>query len=147
MGVSTRSSWTWPGSSSERDHGFHPLRVRRVIAETSEAVSLVLDVPAELEAAFAYRAGQFLTFRLTIDGRQVLRSYSMSSSPEVDDELQVTVKRVAGGVVSNWIADTLAAGDTLDSTRPAGHFCLGAGDGDAARVTPAAAASRRSSRC
>ena len=63
----------------------------------AEAVSLVLDVPADLAAAFAYRAGQFLTFRLTIDGRRVLRSYSMSSSPEVDGELQVTVKRVAGG--------------------------------------------------
>ena len=37
----------------------------------------------------------------------------------------MTVKRVAGGVVSNWIADSLAEGDTLESTRPAGHFCLG----------------------
>jgi ferredoxin-NADP reductase len=117
-------------AASGPDHGFHPLRIRRVIAETSEAVSLVLDVPAELAAAFAYRAGQFLTFRLTIDGRRVLRSYSMSSSPEVDAELQVTVKRVAGGLVSNWIADSLTAGDTIESTRPAGVFCLGAKAGD-----------------
>ena len=48
----------------------------------------MLDVPAELETAFTYQAGQFLTFRLTVDGRQLLRSYSMSSSPEVDDELR-----------------------------------------------------------
>jgi ferredoxin-NADP reductase len=115
---------------SGHDHGFHPLRIRRVVTETSEAVSLVLDVPPELAGAFAYRAGQFLTFRVTIDGRRVLRSYSMSSSPEVDAELQVTVKRVAGGLVSNWIADSLAAGDALESTRPAGVFCLGARTGD-----------------
>jgi 3-ketosteroid 9alpha-monooxygenase subunit B len=127
MGVSTRSE---PRRSGSRDHGFHALRVRRVVAETPEAVSVVLDVPAELQDAFGYDAGQFLTFRLTVDGRQHLRSYSMSSSPEVDDELAVTVKRVAGGVVSNWIADALSAGDTLESTCPAGVFCLGPGSAD-----------------
>src|SRR5690349_13774672 len=105
-------------------HGFHELRVQRVAAETSDAVSVVLDIPAELKAAFAYRAGQFVTFRLTIDGKQVLRSYSMSSSPDVDGEFQVTIKRVAGGLVSNWIADEVAAGVTLETTRPAGVFCL-----------------------
>jgi ferredoxin-NADP reductase len=123
MGVSS-------AGASGPNHGFHPIRVRRVVAETSEAVSLVLDVPADLAAAFAYRAGQFVTFRLLIDGRPVLRSYSMSSSPEVDDELQVTVKRVPGGVVSNWIVDTLASGDVVETTRPAGVFCLRPGDGD-----------------
>ena len=126
MGVS-------PAAVSGNDpghHGFHPLSIRRVIPETTDAVSLVLDVPADLAPAFAYRAGQFLTFRLAIGERRVLRSYSMSSSPEVDDELQVTVKRVAGGLVSNWIADALAAGDTLESTRPAGVFCLGERTGD-----------------
>ena len=64
---------------------------------------------------------------MSIDGGRHLRSYSMSSSPEVDGELEVTVKRVAGGMVSNWIADALSAGDTLESTRPAGVFCLGPG--------------------
>jgi 3-ketosteroid 9alpha-monooxygenase subunit B len=127
MGVSIRSE---PRRSGSRDHGFHALRVRRVVSETAEAVSVVLDVPADLQEAFRYDAGQFLTFRLIIDGRQHLRSYSMSSSPEVDDELAVTVKRVAGGVVSNWIADMLGTGDPLESTRPAGVFCLGPGSGD-----------------
>jgi ferredoxin-NADP reductase len=126
MGVSTPAA----SGNDAGQHGFHPLRIRRIVAETTEAVSLVLDVPADLAAAFAYRAGQFLTFRLTIAGRRVLRSYSMSSSPEVDGELQVTVKRVAAGLVSNWIADSLAAGDTLESTRPAGVFCLGGTTGD-----------------
>lgn len=109
---------------SERDHGFHPLRVTRVIAETEDAISLALDVPPDLAEAFAYRAGQFITFRLAIDGGQQLRSYSMSSAPEVDEELRVTVKRVDGGVVSTWLTRTLTPGDTLEATRPAGVFTL-----------------------
>jgi ferredoxin-NADP reductase len=114
-----------------RDHGFHPLPVRRIVRETSDAVSVVLDVPAELRDAFGYQAGQFLTFRITIAGQPLLRSYSMSSSPEADSELQVTVKRVAGGAVSNWIVDRLEPGAVIESTCPAGSFLLGNdGDGD-----------------
>jgi 3-ketosteroid 9alpha-monooxygenase subunit B len=113
-----------------RDHGFHPLRIERVVPETADACSLVLDVPPELAATFAYDAGQFCTFRAWIDGEPHLRCYSMSSSPAVDDELQVTVKRVPGGVVSNWMNDVLAAGDEIEVTPPAGVFRLGAGDAD-----------------
>jgi 3-ketosteroid 9alpha-monooxygenase subunit B len=113
-----------------RDHGFHPLRVARVVAETAESASFVLDVPDELRDAYAYEAGQFLTFRVPVEGEHHLRSYSMSSSPAVDDELQVTVKRVPGGVVSNAMIDTLGPGDRVEATRPAGVFCLGPGDGD-----------------
>ena len=113
-----------------RDHGFHPLRVARVVPETAESASFVLDVPDELRDAYAYEAGQFLTFRVTVDGQQHLRSYSMSSAPAVDAELQVTVKRVPGGLVSNAMMDTLGPGDVVETTRPAGVFCLGPGDGD-----------------
>ena len=112
------------------DHGYHPLRVRAVRAETADAVSLVLDVPEPLRDAYRYAAGQFLTFRVTVGGQQALRSYSMSSSPDVDVELCVTVKRVPGGLVSNWLNDGVSAGDVLEATRPAGVFCLGPGDGD-----------------
>jgi ferredoxin-NADP reductase len=108
-----------------RDHAFHPLRVARVIGETADASSFVLEVPPELEPAFAYRGGQFVTHRLWIDGQSYLRSYSMSSSPDVDEEFQVTVKRVAGGVVSNWMIDNIGPGDVIETTCPAGVFCLG----------------------
>src|SRR5437660_374071 len=124
-----------PGSAAQvqavgRDHAFHPLRIARVVHETDDATSFVLDVPPELKDAFAYRAGQFVTHRVRIDGQAHLRCYSMSSSPEVDDEFQVTVKRVAGGIVSNWMLDTLREGDELDTTCPAGVFCLPPGDSD-----------------
>jgi len=107
-----------------RDHKFHPLRIARVIQETADANSFVLDVPPELRDAFAYRAGQFCTFRVRIDGQPHLRCYSMSSSPDVGDEMKVTVKRVPGGAVSNWMIDNLSEGDVVDTTCPAGVFCL-----------------------
>jgi 3-ketosteroid 9alpha-monooxygenase subunit B len=113
-----------------RDHRFHPLRVGRVVRETAETSSFVLEVPRALQGAFAYRAGQFCTFRTSVDGRSLLRCYSMSSSPDAGDEFAVTVKRVPGGAVSNWMIDTLGAGDLVETTCPAGVFCLGPGEGD-----------------
>lgn len=115
---------------ARRDHGFHALRVRRVVPETAEAASFVLDVPDHLRDEFAYRAGQFLTFRVQVDGDVHHRCYSMSSAPEVDAELQVTVKRVPGGLVSNHLVDAVAAGDAVEVSTPAGVFCLAPGDGD-----------------
>jgi 3-ketosteroid 9alpha-monooxygenase subunit B len=116
--------------SAAPDHGFHKLRVKRVVRETADASSFVLDVPADLRGAFAYEAGQFCTFRATVSGEEHLRCYSMSSSPAVDDEVQVTVKRVPGGTVSNWMNDELSAGDAIDVTRPAGVFRLGEAERD-----------------
>jgi ferredoxin-NADP reductase len=106
------------------DHGFHPVRVARVVEETAEASSFVLDVPD----GFTYEAGQFVTVRAEIDGEAHLRCYSMASAPGVDDSFFVTVKRVPGGLVSNWLLDDVGEGSTVDVTRPAGVFCLGAAD-------------------
>lgn len=111
-----------------RRHGYHPLRVRDVVPETSDTRSYVLDVPDDVADLFAYRAGQFCTFRVTIDGEQLLRCYSMSSAPETDPALTVTVKRVPGGAVSNWLLDNVTEGDVLEATRPAGVFTVPDGD-------------------
>lgn len=106
-----------------RQHGYHLLRIARVVTETHDANSFVLDVPDELAELFRYRPGQFCTFRVHIDGDEQLRSYSMSSAPETDRDLTVTVKRVTGGLVSNWFLDNLAEGDLIEATKPAGVFC------------------------
>jgi 3-ketosteroid 9alpha-monooxygenase subunit B len=123
------------------DHGFHSVRVGRIIAETPDAVSIALEVPPELEGTFRYRAGQFVTFRLTIDGQQQLRSYSMSSSPDVDGDFLVTVKRVPGGVVSTWLTETLAPGGSIETTRPAGVFTLRGDRSDDSEIVAFAAGS------
>ncbi|MGZ7012852.1 MAG: 2Fe-2S iron-sulfur cluster-binding protein, partial [Acidimicrobiales bacterium] len=111
-----------------RDHGYHRLRVKEIIQETADTRSFVLDVPAELQEAFRYQAGQFCTFRVHIDGDEQLRCYSMSSAPETDGDLTVTVKRVPGGLVSNWLHDHVSEGDELEVTRPAGVFCVREGE-------------------
>ena len=112
------------------DHGFHLLRVAEVVRETAEASSFVLDVPTDLRTTFAYQSGQFCTFRVHVGGESHLRCYSMSSSPAVDTDLRVTVKRTPDGVVSNWMNDNLAPGDLIEVTRPAGVFTLGDAGGD-----------------
>lgn len=111
-----------------REHDHHPLTVAAVVDETSDARSFVLDVPPALAACFAYRAGQFCTFRAEIDGEPVVRCYSMSSSPDAGEPLTVTVKRVPGGAMSNWMNDTLRPGDTIDVLPPAGLFVLRASE-------------------
>jgi 3-ketosteroid 9alpha-monooxygenase subunit B len=106
-----------------RDHGYHSLRIARVVGETHDASSFVLEVPGQLAETFRYRPGQFCTFRVRIDGDEQLRSYSMSSAPTTDRDLTVTVKRVEGGLVSNWFLDHLGEGDLIEVTKPAGVFC------------------------
>jgi 3-ketosteroid 9alpha-monooxygenase subunit B len=113
-----------------RDHGFHMVRVREVVRETDDASSFVLGVPPDLIDGYSYRPGQFLTFRCWIDGEPHLRCYSMSSSPDIDDQLQVTVKRVTGGIVSNWMIDGLGPGDEIETTLPSGVFGSRVNDGD-----------------
>lgn len=95
--------------------------VTRVVAESADARTFVL---APHDGPISYRAGQFCTFRVTVDGTERFRSYSMSSAPETDSELMTTVKRVPGGAVSNWLLDTLTEGDEVEMSEAAGRFCL-----------------------
>ena len=107
---------------------YHQLRIARIIQETPDARSFVLDVPADLAAKFQYRAGQFLTFRVAHGDGVFNRCYSLSSAPGIDGQPKVTVKRVDGGKGSNWFHDSLKEGGTLDVLPPAGRFVLGDGD-------------------
>ncbi len=106
-----------------REHGYHALRVKDVVQESDDTRSFVLDVPDELGDVFRYRPGQFCTFRVRVGDSELMRCYSMSSAPTTDPDLTVTVKRVAGGAVSNWLNDHVSAGDVLEVTKPAGVFC------------------------
>jgi 3-ketosteroid 9alpha-monooxygenase subunit B len=106
------------------EHEYHCLTVADVVEETADTRSFVLEIPAALEETFTYAAGQFCTFRATIDGESVVRCYSMSSSPDIPDPFMTTVKRVAGGRMSNWMNDTLARGDPIEVLRPSGLFVL-----------------------
>ncbi|QFU92505.1 ferredoxin--NADP reductase [Amycolatopsis sp. YIM 10] len=98
------------------------LKVVSVVRETRDAVSVVLDVPADSAAAFRYRPGQFLTVRVPApSGRWVARCYSLSGAPE-DGPLTITVKRVADGIASSWICEELEPGHEIEVLPPAGNF-------------------------
>jgi 3-ketosteroid 9alpha-monooxygenase subunit B len=112
----------------QREHDCHPLKVADVIEETADTRSFVIEIPATLAQRFAYAAGQFCTFRAAIGGEPIVRCYSMSSSPDTGDPFTVTVKRVPGGKMSNWMNDTLAPGDAIDVMPPAGLFVLRAAE-------------------
>jgi 3-ketosteroid 9alpha-monooxygenase subunit B len=104
-----------------KPHLFHRATVSRIIKETADARTYVL---APDETPFPYKAGQFCTFKVHVDGEDLYRSYSMSTAPETDAEMATTVKRVPGGKVSNWMLDNLVEGDEVTLTRAAGTFCL-----------------------
>jgi len=103
---------------------WHELRVARVIEETPDARSFVLDVPAALRERFAYQAGQYLTFEVPHAEGPLLRCYSLASSPERDEPHKVTVKRVEGGRGSGWFHDEVREGHMLRVMTPLGRFVL-----------------------
>jgi ring-1,2-phenylacetyl-CoA epoxidase subunit PaaE len=100
---------------------FHSLRVREIVPETAEANSIRFEIPPELRDAFAFTAGQHLTLRAMIDGEDVRRNYSLCTTP-ADGDWMVTVKRIGGGLFSNWVGDRLKAGDTIEVMVPHGSF-------------------------
>jgi ring-1,2-phenylacetyl-CoA epoxidase subunit PaaE len=100
---------------------FHALRVADVVAETAEANSIRFAVPPDLRETFAFKAGQHLTLKADIGGEEVRRNYSLCTAPD-DQDWMVTVKRIAGGLFSNWVSDHLKPGDTLDVLPPHGSF-------------------------
>jgi len=103
---------------------YYSLTVSEVVRETHDSCSVSLAIPAGLEQTFAYRAGQFLTFRMTVAGQRLVRCYSLASSPVTDPVHKVTVKRVDDGRVSNHVNEEIAVGATLEVMKPAGVFCL-----------------------
>ncbi len=96
------------------------LKVKEVVKETPDAVTISFKQP--LFKKVKYKSGQFLTLVLNIDGKSVSRSYSMSSTPTLDSLVSITVKRVEGGLVSNYLNTQVKPGDTIKVMEPVGNF-------------------------
>jgi ferredoxin-NADP reductase/anaerobic selenocysteine-containing dehydrogenase len=109
----------WDGENSS-------LYVTDIIAETHDVFTFRFQ--GDPLCRFEYKAGQYCTFVLNIDGKRVLRSYTISSTPTRPFVLEVTVKRVPGGLVSNWLPDNLKIGDPVQIAGPKGKFCLEPGN-------------------
>jgi ring-1,2-phenylacetyl-CoA epoxidase subunit PaaE len=100
---------------------FHELKVKKLIRQTSDAVSVYFDIPANLNSTFDYKAGQFITLRLDVNGEDIRRAYSLFTSPS-DSEFAVMVKEVSGGKLSPFINSKLQTGDFIKVMPPTGKF-------------------------
>ncbi len=98
----------------------YTLKVQEVKKESEDTVTLCFKQPGLKK--IKYLAGQYLTLQFRINGRRYIRPYSFSSTPLVDATLDVTVKRVAGGIVSNYINDNIKANDVIEVQEPLGDF-------------------------
>lgn len=95
-------------------------RIADILLETADTKTFRLV--GEKPTLFTFKPGQFVTLNLNIDGKEVKRSYSISSSPSRPHALDLTIKRVPGGLVSNWMCDKLVLGDKLGVRGPSGKF-------------------------
>jgi ring-1,2-phenylacetyl-CoA epoxidase subunit PaaE len=102
---------------------FHPLKVASVARNTRDAVVVSFELPPELEPAFAFRPGQYLTLRTHIGEQEERRSYSICSAPG-DSHLRVAIKRVDEGIFSSWANHQLQAGEILEVMPPEGNFTV-----------------------
>ena len=101
-------------------NGRHLVRCVKVIEETQDVTTFTFGMGQPM--LFFFKPGQFVTLELEIDGERVMRSYTISSSPSIPYSFSITVKRVAGGKVSNWLHDNLKSGDQIAVHGPVGQF-------------------------
>jgi ring-1,2-phenylacetyl-CoA epoxidase subunit PaaE len=101
-------------------HALRRVRVLRVVRETPDAVTLVLEDPTG--APIAFKAGQFFTLHVPIDGQTHKRAYSASSSALETRFVSLTIKRVSDGRVSAHLVNHAREGDLLEVLGPSGSF-------------------------
>lgn len=100
---------------------FHALKIAAVDQLTPNAVALTFDIPNELKEAFAYKAGQYITLKHLLNGKELRRAYSISSPPS-SGKLTVGIKKMEDGTFSVYANEQLKAGETLEVMVPEGRF-------------------------
>lgn len=100
---------------------FHPLKIKDIKKETDECVSISFDIPEVLLPEFQFKEGQNITIKKTINGQEIRRSYSICAAPH-EKELRVAVKKVEGGLFSQFANQDLKRGDEVEVLPPTGKF-------------------------
>lgn len=100
---------------------FHSLRIKEIIKETSDSVSLTFDIPADIKNKFKFDAGQYLTLEASINHETVRRAYSIWKAP-FENEVSVLVKEIQEGLFSSYANKELKVGDSIKVSAPAGNF-------------------------
>ena len=102
--------------------GLYLLTVSAIRQEANDAFSIEFsNVPALFRD---FSAGQHLTIKVTIKGETLYRTFSISSIPNTDNLLTLTIKKIKGGKITNYLAEHLKVGDSLEVTAPSGQFYL-----------------------
>ena len=101
---------------------FHSVKVKSIQRQTKDAVAVSLNIPQDLLAEFNYTSGQYITFKVRVEGKYLNRSYSLCSSPALNEDPTVAVKEVKGGKVSTYFNRELKVGDELEIMPPMGNF-------------------------
>lgn len=104
---------------NKRGDHYLSLKVREVVKETSDTVTIYFEQP---EPYLEYVPGQYISVILELGGKEVRRSYSLCTSPFTDPHPGITVKRVKGGLVSNYLNEQIRPGKTIEIMKPLGHF-------------------------
>ena len=102
---------------------FHTLSIKHIHRETKDAVRLDLEVPSDIQSLFNFLPGQYLTFKMKFNDKELRRSYSICSSPDTAI-LSVAVKEVPGGQFSSHANNELREGTLVEVMEPMGEFIL-----------------------
>lgn len=108
--------------TTQRMARFHSLEVESVRQETSDAIVVGFRVPAELRGDFHFSHGQYVTLKLTVNGEELRRSYSICSSPLDEGGFRIAVKKVPGGRASTQLVEKLKPGMRIELMTPMGSF-------------------------
>lgn len=106
---------------------FHTLHIKSVEKITAKSVAITFDIPGNLKENFAFKAGQYITLKTTINGEEIRRDYSICSSVK-SENLTVGVKAVENGTFSVYANQDLKAGDTIEVSEPNGRFVFEANE-------------------
>ncbi|QBX56444.1 phenylacetate-CoA oxygenase/reductase subunit PaaK [Nocardioides seonyuensis] len=120
---------------------FHQLRVADVQRLTDDSAAITFEVPDDLREEFAFRPGEALTLRRTLDGEEHRRTYSICAPAGARP--RIGVREIPGGLFSSWLVRDLEPGQRVEVARPSGsfradpatpgrHLCIAAGSG----ITP-----------
>jgi ferredoxin-NADP reductase len=124
-GASTKISREAAGTiqpASPSTHGTVILKLVRITRQTPDAKTLRFTLADNRH--LAAKPGQFLTFAFLFDGKKVVRSYSICSSPAASGYVEITPKRMEKGCASIYLNDRAEVGMTVEASGPYGQFCL-----------------------
>ncbi|EKT3956909.1 ferredoxin--NADP reductase [Flavobacterium psychrophilum] len=100
---------------------FYKLSIQEIKKETPQAVSILFNVPIEFKDFYKFDAGQYVNLKLTLDGQEIRRAYSICSSPS-SGELRIAVKAIKNGLFSEFANNELKAGSIIEVGTPEGKF-------------------------